>query len=324
MKLYTRHSVSLNESTMRLWTQVVTTTIGQFKSDQSKKSLVIYGPSGTDKEEAAKAVFKGLASNESVLMCTNADFFTREVTLNQIGFEFMFIDGVDTMDKNAQERFYQYTEKHPNVKVFVGSSQKLEVLVQDGQFKRELFDTIAQIQLTLSAITERGEGVNVWAKAVAAGAFKKAGKTFNGFSPEAEKIITSYDWSGNDSEMGSVMMRAAWSTQSGESVTSRDLGIISAGGSAQGGNIISINRPKFEVVVGGVSTSATGETVVETYTMQKKRWVDAFEREYLESTLRRHHGNVTSAAKEASIDRSNFLRLLRRHGLKSRIYREAA
>ncbi|MCM0605578.1 MAG: hypothetical protein KA715_05760 [Xanthomonadaceae bacterium] len=52
--------------------------------------------------------------------------------------------------------------------------------------------------------------------------------------------------------------------------------------------------------------------------------MDAFEREYLEATLRRHHGNVTSAAKEASIDRSNFLRLLRRHGLKSRVYREAA
>lgn len=323
MKLYTRHSVSMNESTMRLWTQVVTTTVGQFKSDHHKKSLVIYGPHGTDKEEAAKAIFKALANNESVLMCTTADFFVREATFSQVGYEYIFIDGVDIMDETAQNRFYQYTEKHPNVKIFVGATEKLEVLVQSGKMKRELFDTITQTQITLSSITSRGEGVNVWAKAVATAAFKKAGKTFNGFSPEAEKIITGYDWNGNDSEMESVMMRAAWSTNTNETVTSRDLGIISAGGST-GGNIISINRPKFDVVVGGMTTSPTGETVVETYTTQKKRWVDAFEREYLESTLRRHHGNVTSAAKEASIDRSNFLRLLRRHGLKSRVYREAA
>ncbi|MCM0605577.1 MAG: hypothetical protein KA715_05755 [Xanthomonadaceae bacterium] len=263
MKLYTRHSVSMNESTMRLWTQVVTTTVGQFKSDHTKKSLVIYGPHGTDKEEAAKAIFKALANNESVLMCTTSDFFVREATFSQVGYEYIFIDGVDHMDDSAQTRFYQYTEKHSNVKVLVGSTDKLEVLVQSGKMKRELYEVISQTQLTLNEITSRGEGVNVWAKAVATAAFKKAGKNFNGFSPEAEKIITGYEWNGNDSEMESIMMRAAWSTNSNESVTSRDLGIISAGGGSTGGNIISINRPKFDVVVGGKTTSPTGETVVE-------------------------------------------------------------
>ena len=325
MKLYTRHSVNMNESTQRLWIQVVTSTVNQFKSDSSKKSLVIYGPAGSDKQEAAKSIFKALATNEAVLMCTNADFFTREATLNQVGYEYMFIDAVDTMNSETQNRFYGYIQKHPNVKIFVGAERSLEVLVQDGKMKQELFDAITQTKLTLTAVTSRGEGVNVWAKAYATTVFKKVGKTFHGFSPEAEKIITGYDWPGNDSEMESVMARAAWSTADGETVTNRDIGIITAGSSnAQGGNIISINRPKFEVVVGGMSTTPTGETVVETYTMQKKRWVDAFEKEYLESTLARHHGNVTSAAKEAAIDRSNFLRLLRRHGLKSRVYREAA
>ena len=62
MKLYTRHSVNMNESTQRLWTQVVTTTVGQFKSDHGKKSLVIYGPQGSDKQEAAKSIFKIISS----------------------------------------------------------------------------------------------------------------------------------------------------------------------------------------------------------------------------------------------------------------------
>jgi transcriptional regulator of acetoin/glycerol metabolism len=59
------------------------------------------------------------------------------------------------------------------------------------------------------------------------------------------------------------------------------------------------------------------------YTDLKKRWSDSFEREYLVSTLNKHHGNVSAAARESKLDRSNFLRLLRRHGLKAQEYRGA-
>ena len=54
----------------------------------------------------------------------------------------------------------------------------------------------------------------------------------------------------------------------------------------------------------------------------KKQWVDAFEKEYLVNTLTRHDGNVSAAAREAKLDRSNFLRLLRRHGVKAQDFRK--
>ena len=59
-----------------------------------------------------------------------------------------------------------------------------------------------------------------------------------------------------------------------------------------------------------------------TYTSLKKKWSEAFEKEYLVSILGRYQGNVTSAAKEAGIDRSNFLRLLRRHQINAQNYRQ--
>lgn len=49
------------------------------------------------------------------------------------------------------------------------------------------------------------------------------------------------------------------------------------------------------------------------YTVLKKKWSEAFEKEYLTQVLTKHNGNVTAAAREAAVDRSNFLRLLRRH-----------
>lgn len=60
------------------------------------------------------------------------------------------------------------------------------------------------------------------------------------------------------------------------------------------------------------------------YTDLKKKWCDSFERQYLITLLHKTEGNVSAAAREAKLDRSNFLRLLRRHGLKSNEYRKAA
>jgi transcriptional regulator of acetoin/glycerol metabolism len=60
------------------------------------------------------------------------------------------------------------------------------------------------------------------------------------------------------------------------------------------------------------------------YTSLKKEWCDSFEKQFLVTTLNRNGGNVSAAAREAKLDRSNFLRLLRRHGLKAQEYRKAA
>jgi DNA-binding NtrC family response regulator len=76
----------------------------------------------------------------------------------------------------------------------------------------------------------------------------------------------------------------------------------------------------------GVSPSgqdiwAENDSLTSSYTVLKKKWSEAFEKEYLTSVLERHHGNVTAAAKEAAVDRSNFLRLLRRHHIDAAVYR---
>ena len=41
----------------------------------------------------------------------------------------------------------------------------------------------------------------------------------------------------------------------------------------------------------------------------------AFERRYLEDLLAAHQGNISSAARAAGMDRSNFRRILKKHHL---------
>ena len=46
-----------------------------------------------------------------------------------------------------------------------------------------------------------------------------------------------------------------------------------------------------------------------------QRHVARFEREYLEALLRRHQGNVKTAAEEACLPRGTLYRLMKNHGL---------
>lgn len=67
-----------------------------------------------------------------------------------------------------------------------------------------------------------------------------------------------------------------------------------------------------------------GENATLSYTELKRRWSDDFEKDYLVNALARHEGNVSAAAREAKLDRSNFLRLLRRHHINAEAYRKTA
>jgi len=58
-----------------------------------------------------------------------------------------------------------------------------------------------------------------------------------------------------------------------------------------------------------------------TYQQAKSIAVKIFQVNYVSSLLKKHRGNVTQAAKEANLNRSNFLRLLRSNGINPQSYR---
>lgn len=80
-------------------------------------------------------------------------------------------------------------------------------------------------------------------------------------------------------------------------------------------NVVSI---KTGALVTGQSQAADAPM---NFTQMKKQAGLQFEKEYLDQILTKHQGNVTSASKEAGLDRSNFLRLLRRHQIQAQSFR---
>ena len=74
-------------------------------------------------------------------------------------------------------------------------------------------------------------------------------------------------------------------------------------------------------VLGGASApvnlSELADQVDElSFRQAKQRIVDAFEHRYISRLLERSEGNVRKAARDARMDRSYLMELIRRHGLK--------
>jgi hypothetical protein len=130
----------------------------------------------------------------------------------------------------------------------------------------------------------------------AARAFRSRGKSFDGFTSEAQSAVQGYGWPGNVRELLNVVERAALLWSGDGPVGPRELSV--PGGS--GGD-----APRTRVQDGGAHTPGP-----DGYMELKKLWSDAFEKEYLVSALQRHGGNVSAAAREAS-DQADHLRVRR-------------
>jgi DNA-binding NtrC family response regulator len=204
----------------------------------------------------------------------------------------------------------------------LGRMPTLETQVQEGRFSQQLYALLSQIVIDVPGLRNRKEDIVPLATQSAEESMKKIGKTFSGLTSEAEQLLMEYSWPGNVSELRCVMERAAWLSESGAKIGSQAL------------NLMGIQQPLNAAVARlGVSKlqlvppldhNPESENSSLSFTDLKRQWNDSFEKDYLIHILNKWSGNVSAAARESKLDRSNFLRLLRRHGLRSVEYRKIA
>ena len=160
----------------------------------------------------------------------------------------------------------------------------------------------------MPALRERSEDIVPMAAQFAERAFQSRGKTFAGFCSGGRRArLPAIAGPATCVSCSNVIERTALIWEGG--VRSRSRLWRSPAG-----------PPRFASEALGFTEPDLGNPE-ESYTELKKRWCDTFEREYLHA-LRRHGGNVSAAARDAKLDRSNFLRLLRKHDVKAQEYRK--
>jgi DNA-binding NtrC family response regulator len=294
----------------------------------STATVLIQGESGTGKELVARAIHFRSPRKDKPFIAVNCSALTDTLleselfghvkgaftgaTVNKKGlFEAadggtIFLDEIGDVPPATQVRLLRVLQEGEVKRVGANESIKVDVRViaatnvdlarakEQGKFREDLFYRLNVITVNLPPLRDRPEDVPLLASHFLKMYANKLTKKMTGITPRAMEALTCNRWVGNVRELENVIERAA---------------VLSAG------EIVDIDDlpPGFREAPKGGGEVEIFSLAHLPYAQAKRLAMRAFERRYLSALLEKNGHNVSSAARAAGVDRSNFRRLLKQY-----------
>jgi two-component system response regulator HydG len=287
-------------------------------------TVLITGESGTGKELVARAIHTRSSRSSRPFIAINCaalaesvleselfghvkGSFTGAVASRRGLFEeasrgTLFLDEVGELAPATQVRLLRVLQegeirplgsnepRNVDVRIIAATHRDLQAEVQRGVFRQDLFYRLNVVSVGLPALRERVDDLPALAHHFVKKSAARFEKNVTKLDPETLERLCSYGWPGNVRELENAMERAVVLARN--DVLTPDL-------------LPAELRPSTEV--------RTRSSSVPQLPLSEAR--ADFERNYLTQALRRADGNTAEAARLSGVDRSNFRRLLKRHGI---------
>jgi len=223
----------------------------------SDTTVLITGETGTGKELAARLLHqlsrrkdkRFVAVNcgalpetllESELFGHEKGSFTGAVAQKKGKFELaeggtLFLDEIGDISPTVQVKLLRVLQEHEyqrvggtsdlkaNVRLIAATNRDLIALMEQNQFRKDLFYRLNVIQLYVPALRERPEDIPDLTQHFAEHFAEKTGKSIAGLTPDALQLCLSYKWPGNIRELENVMERAVTFAPEGKKWIAPDL-----------------------------------------------------------------------------------------------------
>ncbi len=206
-----------------------------------RTSVMIQGSSGTGKELVANAIHYGSSRRskpfikincsaipdnliESELFGHEKGSFTDAKTLKKGLFELanggtIFLDEIASMKLSLQPKILRLIESQTfrriggvndinvDVRIIAATNVDLAKLVEEKEFREDLFYRLKVMEVTIPPLKERGNDVLLLAKLFLQEFNIEFNKDLLGFSEETERLMLDYEWPGNVRELKNVIER---------------------------------------------------------------------------------------------------------------------
>jgi DNA-binding NtrC family response regulator len=148
----------------------------------------------------------------------------------------LFLDEVAALTPSLQRqllRLLQDGEFEPagalepirvDIRLILASNENLSTLVEQGRFRRDLYDRVGIVCLRLPPLRERGGDIETLAEHFRSRFATEFTKPVVGFTPDALDLLCRHDWPGNVRELESVIQRGVALCQ-GARITSANLSL---------------------------------------------------------------------------------------------------
>ncbi len=290
---------------------------------QSDVSVLINGQSGTGKEVLAQAIHRAsprakkpfIAINcgalpeqllESELFGHAKGAFTGAVSSREGLFQAaeggtLFLDEIGDMPMALQVKLLRVLQEHKvrplgsnrdidiDVRILSATHRDLPKAMERNEFREDLYYRLNVVNLRIPTLSERAEDIPVLANHLLRESAKRHKPFVRSFSTDAMKCLMTASWPGNVRQLVNVIEQCVALT----------------------------TAPVISEAL--VTQALQGEnTALPTFAEARGH----FEMTYLRKLLQMTKGNVTQAARMAGRNRTEFYKLLSRHGLDANDFKE--
>jgi DNA-binding NtrC family response regulator len=294
-------------------------------------TVLILGESGTGKELTARAIHQHSTRAERPFVAVNCSAIPENLVESELFghvrgaftgatntraglFEAadggtIFLDEVGDLPPLAQVKVLRALQegeikrvgsdesRHVDVRVLAATNVDLKERIAQGKFREDLYYRLCVVQIGLPSLRDRAEDIPLLAYHFLQKHAIGPKSDVRRISAEAIALLQGQPWPGNVRELENAIQHAIVFCKSNV-ITPAELPMGKS------------SRPPAPN--SGVALAVLADLP---YRAAKQRAVDEFDRGYFTAVLERTAGNVSEAARQAGLDRSNFRRAARRAGV---------
>jgi two-component system, NtrC family, response regulator GlrR len=288
-------------------------------------TVLITGETGTGKEVLAEAIHHGSPRAEKPFVAINCSALPEELLESELfGHEkgaftgavtrheglfaaadggTLFLDEIGDMPVSLQAKLLRVLQDFKvrpvgstraipvDVRIISATHHELERLVETGDFREDLFYRLSVVPLHMPSLRERREDIPLLVDHFLRRMAHRTGRPPKRFAPEALRHLVSADLPGNVRQIQNLVEQC------------------------------SVLSPS-DIIPLALTAQALREKPAQIPSLDEAK--QAFERRYLIGVLRAAEGNITTAARMAGRNRTEFYKLLGRHNLDPTRFRQRA
>jgi DNA-binding NtrC family response regulator len=297
-------------------------------------TVLVTGESGTGKEMVVRAIHRlSRRKNHPLMACDCSALaptlleselfghvkgsFSGAIATKQGLFEAahrgtLFLDEVSNLSIETQGKLLRVLEtrkvkkvgdtdeKEYDIRLVTASNRDLSEMVKEGAFREDLYYRLNVVPIFLPPLRQRPGDIPLLAMALLERCCKKLEVNVQGFTPEAMSLMEGHSWPGNVRELRNIVERMAILCDA-DRIEPRHLPPEIRQAAPRGKSVQQLPR--------------TWEEFKKLKQQVRDNAVQDLECRFIAEALRRSEGNVSKAAEEIGIQRTNLHALIRKYGL---------
>ena len=193
-------------------------------------------------------------------------------------------------------------KKKIDIRIITATNINLEKMVEEGKFRKDLFYRLNIVPIVIPPLKERKSDIPLLVYHFIDKFNKKVGKKIKYISPDAMKLFTEYEWPGNVRELENIIERLIV-TNDGNAIHSKNL---------------PPNIYRNIEIIRGVPKSNSELKHMKRIT-KEKLYIE-IEKNFLLESLKRNNWNITKAAKDVGMQRTNFQAMMKKNEINIKKY----